>query len=180
MRHAAKVDRSARLRKVVEVLKRADHPLSSEEIAVRAYDFGMSKRVMMNVSTAIGEVRAEVNRNAGYFVSEARAWKSSRYPWHDGRPRYWILSAPGWKPAWTITAEGDLVPCGRKSEEAAAACAPAEGPGTTERACKNPQCGKPLPADDPLSWFCNDDCRSQWREGLFSRRNQAGPQGTLF
>ena len=127
--NAGRIDRSRRLQVILELLKRSDYPLSSEEIARQAYDHAQSGRIMLNVSTNIGEMRAQVNRDAGYIVSEAAAWKDGKYPWHDGRPRYWLIAAPGWTPRWRITEESILVPsrCPRVSATPAMMPATAHG-----------------------------------------------------
>jgi len=185
--NAGRVDRSARLMRIVEVLKGADHPLSAQEIAVRAYDFAVSGKVMLNVSTNIGEIRAAVNREAGYIVSASRVWRGGKLPWHDGRPRYWLQQAPGWAPSWKITPDGELTPWDRRRGDAADH-GDREGVKIESillvdavRVCKNPNCGKPLPPEeDPLNWCCNDECRRLWRESLFPQQRPDGPQGRLL
>ena len=117
-----------RLLPILEILKRTPHPLSAQDIAKHAYSG--SDDVMLNVSTNIGEMRSAENRELGYIVSEAHRWmikesanqeyqkpKQGRFimsperalPWHDGRPRYWLIAAPGWEPLWTISEEGSLI-----------------------------------------------------------------------
>jgi hypothetical protein len=99
----ALVERSKRLQRVIELLQKADHPLSGMEIQIQAW--------VTNASTSIAEIRGEKNRNAGYEVSKAASWKGLRYSWHDGNPRYWLIAAPGWTPRWRIDAEGVILPC---------------------------------------------------------------------
>ena len=110
--NAGRVDRSPRLMRIIEILKEAEHPLSAQEIAIRAYDFGASGKIMLNVSTNIGEIRAPVNYEAGYIVSPAKVFRQdpgrTPYAWHDSRPRYFLIAAPGWYPRWTVTEEGEL------------------------------------------------------------------------
>ena len=158
--NAGRVDRSPRLKRIVEILKESDHPLSSQEIAVRAYDFGESGKVMLNVSTNIGELRAECNRELGYAVSEAEAWRGGRLHWHDGRPRYRLIAAPGWTPVWTVNEAGDIV--SRRATGAAEEKHDDPGPG--QRLCLNPACEKPLPPD---AWAtCGPECNRAWKDGL--------------
>ena len=160
--NAGRIDRSRRLQVILELLKRSDYPLSSEEIARQAYDHAQSGRIMLNVSTNIGEMRAQVNRDAGYIVSEAAAWKDGKYPWHDGRPRYWLIAAPGWTPRWRITEEGILVPT---SSPALQAPQPAQDHQPDEpRLCSNPACRKPLPAGE--RYTCDDACNRAWRDSI--------------
>lgn len=170
--NAGRVDRSARLMRIVEVLKEAVYPLSAQEIAVRAYDFAVSGKVMLNVSTNIGEIRAQVNRDLGYVVSEAATWRSDRYPWHDGRPRYRLIAAPGWSPRWTVDEEGNYVLFARSQPALGQARTGAgaesehswdKGPRESEsRTCK--KCGSPLPDEGPP--FCSDTCKAAWFESL--------------
>ena len=98
--------------RIIEILKAAEHPLSAQEIAVRAYDFGQSGKIMLNVSTNIGEIRAPVNFEAGYIISAARVFRQDperpHVSWHDSHPRYWLIAAPGWSPRWTVTEDGEL------------------------------------------------------------------------
>ena len=117
--NAAIITKSRRLRIILELLKRADHPLSAEEISQQAYDFGSSGKIMLNISTNIGEMRSQENVDAGYVISMANKWKSDKYPWHDGRPRYWLISAPDWTPRWTVGAEGALRNGGWEKESGA-------------------------------------------------------------
>lgn len=162
--NAARVDRSARLTRIIEVLKEAAYPLSAQEISVRSYDFAASGKIMLNVSTNIGEIRAEVNRELGYIVSEAETWRGGRYPWHDGRPRYRLIAAPGWSPRWTVDKEGNILLAQRQPSPAQAgegSGAAAEHP-CAARTCK--KCGAPLPAAGPP--FCNDECKAAWFSSL--------------
>jgi hypothetical protein len=175
-----------RLLPILEILKRAPHPLSAQDIAKHAYSG--SDDVMLNVSTNIGEMRSRENRDMGYVVPKAHRWvikkkvgqdyaeidvdenaaQDNHKPgkflvdpelallWHDGRPRYWLIAAPGWEPIWTISEEGLLVP-------ARGRCVPAEAgdkshiddvaqPGR----CGNPACRQLLM--DPLGPpYCPDD-----------------------
>ncbi|MCK9420618.1 MAG: hypothetical protein M0R70_14700 [Nitrospirae bacterium] len=166
--NAGRVDRSARLTRIIEVLKEAAYPLSAQEIAIRAYDFAASGKVMLNVSTNIGELRARVNRELGYVVSEAEMWRGDRYPWQDGRHRYRLLAAPGWSPRWTVNQEGIHVLLGQRqpppAQSGKGSGAVAE-PSCDVRTCK--KCGASLPADGPP--FCSDECKAAWFESLQSR-----------
>jgi len=180
--HYALVDESQRLARIIEILKEAEHPLSAQEIAVQAYDFTVSGKVMLNVSTNIGEIRGKDNLDAGYVVSEAKGFRPEKgedplYPWHDGRPRYWLIAAPGWVPRWRVSAEGAL--------EYVHQGARGQGPGVSKTQdpepltldplkCQNPNCGRELPADHQGPPFCpgpEDGCRKAFFESL---------QGTLF
>ena len=139
----ALVSKSRRLQKVVKLLMAAPHPLSGMEIQMQAW--------VTNASTSIAEIRCEMNRAEGYDISDARAWKGGLYPWHDGRPRYWLIAAPGWSPRWRVDGEGRLLPCtagrGQKAQSA-------EGMEHREKekappssgVCQLQRCGRPIPA----------------------------------
>lgn len=146
-----------RLLPILDLLKRAPHPLSSGDITKHAYPG--SEDPMLNVSTNIGEMRSSENRELGYMVSEAHRWivkkdalqndhKPGRFlvdleralPWHDGRPRYWLIAAPGWESTWTISREGLLLPVRPISAPAGPAYLAAGRPGI----CGNPACRRPL------------------------------------
>ena len=94
----ALVERSTRLQKVVDLLKKSDHPLSGMEIQIQAW--------VVNASTCI----VEINRNEGYRISEAHRWKGNALPWHDGNYRYFLIQAPGWEPRWIANKEGEILP----------------------------------------------------------------------
>lgn len=175
--NSALIDRSPRLQCILKILKEGVHPLSSEEISIRAYDFYRSGKIMLNISTNIGEMRSEQNREAGYIVSEATAWKSDpenpNLPWRDGRPRYWLIAAPGWAPKWTMTREGLLVPYterqGQMTMDEGRGDGGAGRHGDVDaepRRCRLKSCGKKLAEDKKLeAQFCNDDCRAEfWRQ----------------
>lgn len=175
--HYALVQDSTRLMRIIEILKEAEHPLSAQEIAVQAYDFNRSGKVMLNVSTNIGEIRGEENLDAGYVVSEATRFRPAkgeepRYPWHDGNPRYWLIAAPGWMPRWRVGEGGRLEGPGARGK------GPEDQdpePMTLNPAvCQNPRCGLPLPEGHEGPPFCpgpNDACRNEFLKAL---------QGTLF
>ncbi len=173
--NAARIDRSRRLQIILDLLKRAEHPLSSEDIARQAYDFSRSGRIMLNVSTNIGEMRSKKNAEAGYIVSEASAWKSDLYPWHDGTPRFWLIAAPGWRPKWTIGENGILIYAGqttaevrskRQEEEKAEARSKKQEEGQLQ--CKNPACRQSVPEERRKEgfWTCSEACGLAWRESL--------------
>ena len=177
--HYALVQDSTRLMRIIEILKEAEHPLSAQEIAVQAYDFNRSGKVMLNVSTNIGEIRGEENLEAGYVVSEATRFRPAkgeepRYPWHDGNPRYWLIAAPGWLPRWRIGEEGILEPIRQGSLDRMNRITADEGETAEPLRCQNPQCNRELPEGHEGPPFCpgpNDACRNEFLKAL---------QGSLF
>jgi hypothetical protein len=178
--HYALVDESARLMRIIELLKEADHPLSAQEIGVQAYDFTVSGMIMLNVSTNIGEIRGMDNLDAGYVVSEATRFRppkdeAPRYPWHDGRPRYWLIAAPGWMPRWRVV-DGRLETVGQGHLDRVDRITADEDEKQYQGVlhCQNPQCDRELPEGHEGPPFCpgpNDACRKAFFESL---------QGSLF
>jgi len=182
--HYALIEENDRLGPIVEILKRADHPLSSGEISVLVYDFAVSRKIMPNVSTNIGEMRGPENLSAGYVVPAAHRWvvedepqgprkktffvsPDKRLPWHDGRPRYWLVAAPGWRPRWAIDEEGRLVPAGgtiRANERTEEGGRRTEDDGT--RACMNPYCGRELPPGQAEPFCLDATCRDAYFQAL--------------
>lgn len=174
--NAGRVDASRRLARIVEILKEAEYPLSSEEIAKRAYDLDNSGRIMLNISTNIGEIRAGVNRDAGYNVSFSTAWKisanpeqvmrvnddksvtffvrSPAYPWHDGRPRYYLLAAPGWIPRWRVDRTGLLVRGENREQRTEDRGHRTDPPNIGAPVCVFSGCGIPLTEDHRGAPFC--------------------------
>lgn len=179
----ALVERSKRLQRVIDLLKKADHPLSGMEIQIQAW--------VTNASTSIAEIRGEKNRAAGYEISPARAWKGGQYPWHDGNPRYWLIAAPGWHRRWTITHDGLILPYtehGReetgtqeenednvpaKTAQGLSHQAAQPGPVETQdknqkpEGCKLKRCGRPIPEGKPGNTsFCCDAHRNEYWKNL--------------
>ena len=161
------VEKSIGLQRIVDLLKTADHPLSSMEITLQAF--------LPNASTRIDEIRKNDGTNPGtnrYIVSAATKFKApdgARYPdkpWMDGKARYWLIEAPGWSPRWTVTDEGELMPFNRGYPmlSSQGAGEPSNLAPDAIRLCKNPACLKPLPNDG--SYCCGDECRDAWRESL--------------
>lgn len=209
--NAGRADRSPRLMRIVEILKEADHPLSAQEIAVQAYDFQRTGKVMLNVSTNIGELRADVNREAGYIVSFSTSWRQvvigqrpgkrvnednsityfiahASQHWQDGRPRYWLIAAPGWIPTWSISPSGEQVfVAGRSAPDARKLYCTEQWPkkpgspmseSPVVRYCKNPACGKVLPDD---GWHtCDQTCNQAWKDSLQPALTVKRSQGSLF
>lgn len=193
----ALVEHSSRLRRLVEIFQEARYPLSSQEIAVRAYNYPVSQKFMLNVSTNIGELRGQDNVDAGYVVSAAHRWivkdapeenrkntffilPEHKLPWHDGNPRYWLVSAPGWRPAWTISENGLIVPCtarGAAYEQEAAGPDPAEPEIST---CRLKTCKVPLTPEQIKrgAVFCSEDHRNAYWRGV--REMGKALQGNLF
>lgn len=184
--NAGRIKNSRRLQRIVAVLKEAAHPLSAEEIARRAYEFDTSGRIMLNVSTNIGEMRSDENRADGYNVSFSTIWKPGHpapgmrenrdksvtffverktMPWHDGRPRYWLAAAPGWTPRWTVAPDGHVRPA-----------RPGAAPGSTLRTpystlpdgdrCHYPPCNAPIPPERAAegAMTCSDEHSEAWRK----------------
>jgi hypothetical protein len=194
----ALVQHSPRLQRLVEIFKDAPYPLSSQEIAVRAYNYPISQKFMLNVSTNIGEMRGQDNADAGYIVSAAHRWIVKDTPeenrkrcffvlpehtliWHDGNPRYWLISAPGWQPRWTVSENGLLVPCTARG--AAYEHGMPEPPEQAKRetpVCRLKTCRAPLTPEQIKrgAAFCSEDHRNAfWRE---VREMGKALQGNLF
>jgi hypothetical protein len=183
--HYALIEESSRLGPILEILKRADHPLSSEEISVLAYDFSISRKIMLNVSTNIGEMRGPENVAAGYVVPPAHKWivkddpqearkntffvrPGDKRPWHDGRPRYWLIAAPGWRARWVIDEDGVLRHVGGGGEDGGRRTEDG-GRGTGEggqKACLNPYCGRELPAGQAEPFCLDAACRDAYFQSL--------------
>lgn len=194
--NAGRVEKSPRLMRIVEILKAADHPLSSQEIATQAYDFSSSGKIMLNVSTNIGEIRSEENISSGYFIPPSRHWKSDKYPWHDGRPRYWLEAAPGWTPRWNIDDDGNLVPYRKISNDDNSEISmkitrngkivPIVTSSVPESddipCCRNPFCKKPLSHELLSQGFlcCDENCRRIWKESFLNPNGIEISQGSLF
>jgi len=166
--NAGRINKSRRLQIIMELLKRAEHPLSAEEISQQAYDFGKSGKIMLNVSTNIGEMRSSDNIADGYVVSHATCWKGGRYIWHDGRPRYFLLAAPAWTPRWTIGEGGVLIygnGSGVRGQNDLEHMTIDKLPLTpdplpqTNLSCKNSLCGNVVTGE---SAFCCDQCRAHF------------------
>ena len=191
--HAGKIETSPDLLIVLDLLKKANYPPSSEEMTTLGYNFQVSGRLMLNISEKIGQMRAPINSDRGYKISYSTSWKQAgkhvspsmrinrdgsvtffmeqlSEPWHDGRPRYYLVSAPGWTPRWTINSKGLLVPYYAVPTLTSVPQPPAQidpqGPGpedTTPRICKNALCGQPLTGEYP---WCDAECRAAWRDQL--------------
>ena len=165
--NAGRISKSRRLQIILDLLKKADHPLSAEEISKQAYEFGQSGRIMLNVSTNIGEMRSADNIADGYVISHASTWKSSRYSWHDGRPRYHLLAAPGWKPRWKIGPEGMLINA-EGGMQNAELTEPQINTDKSEiktdiRICQNEGCGNQVHEEES---FCSLYCRTRFFERM--------------
>lgn len=183
--HSGRIEHSERHRRVLRALMAAEHPLSGEELSARIQaEIG---RIPQAVSTTIGEMRSEANIADGYVVSYSTRWKAAgpgdecgmrtngdgsitfiiaqaTESWHDGRPRYWLLAAPGWMPKWLINEHGALIQNSRpKIQEERPA--KESDPGLR---CKNPACGKPLAPEVAATgaWCCDDACREAWKQSL--------------
>lgn len=201
--HAAKVENSRDLILLVALFKRADYPLSAQEISKQAYP--NSDDVFLNAAEKVGQIRAPVNSERGYALSYSTRWRVAAsyedpgkrvnkdlsvtfliekqiYAWQDGRPRYWLIAAPGWRPRWRITDAGVLVWIeGRRGEEATRGRGDGEadegrlgdagsenrrGDGETEgRLCCYSPCDQPVPAERLAEglWSCCDEHGRLWR-----------------
>lgn len=180
--HAALVRKSPRLQRVVDMLKKAEHPLSGMEIQMQAW--------VTNGSTACAEIRDPRNAAEGYMVSPATYWTGGALPWHDGNARYFLISAPGWTPRWTVTKEGVLLPYTEghgaigyrvqgtvdyeklemKKDEADLTPEPCTLTPAV-RLCKFQLCRKPLPPAGPETQaFCNQGCK----DGFWKLIREAG------
>lgn len=174
-----------RLMPIAVLLMRAPHPLSAEEIAQQGYDMNRSGKIMLNVSTNIGEMRSDENRQDGYIVSEAHRWividpgqeyedKACRFlirraqslPWHDGRPRYWMIAAPGWNPQWRITDEGILLPMYGHAMDQPPSGQVVQADVDDARLCAH--CGGEIPVERlrEMAMTCCDEHGRLWRESL--------------
>jgi hypothetical protein len=184
--NAGRINKSPRLSRIIEILKEAGHPLSAQEVAVQAYDYQKSGKVMLNISTNIGEMRSEENQNEGYIISEAHKWvvkknEEKRHKntffidpdgpidlWHDGRPRYWLIAAPGWRPTWKIDEEGILIYCGNQELGVRIRQPIIESKDLKpeNRSCLNPHCSRPL-ADQLGPPFCPGEvCKREYFASL--------------
>lgn len=199
--HSARIKDSERHQRIIRVFMAADHPASGEEISARVQsEIG---RIPQAVSTTIGEMRSADNIADGYVVSFACIWRvckgneqpgrrpmkdggalflmhpSQALPWHDGRPRYWLQSAPGWVPSWTINDNGTLVQGSRFKVQGECSPSPQPSPQQVDgaRNCMNPACGKPIQRTpgDPLKITCDDACHAAWKESIFKK-----PEGALL
>jgi hypothetical protein len=227
--HAARIKDSKRHQRILELFKDAWHPLSSQDIAKTAYP--RSDDLMLNVSTNIGEMRSQENQNDGYVVSFATKWllapkgmelhktvakdgkgvtfyiSEIKYPWHDGRQRYWLVAAPGWVPRWRVDDYGNVVSCtsGQRAEirvlelgvgsqnetiPESDPLAPRPwpldpavnptGPGTP---CQLPRCGRPIPAGKPeTTKFCCTAHHDEFHKNIkeMGKETARAIQGGLF
>jgi hypothetical protein len=198
IQHASKIENSKDLQRLLELFKRADHPLSAEELTVLGYDYEKSGRLMLNVSEKIGEMRAPINSDRGYNISFSTRWKAAAAdqeparrenkdrsvtyivpantrPWHDSRPRYWLIAAPGWRPRWVINEQGAQIWLRGEAGTNALNHTPLRH-GDTENGpqeaqgypCKNPGCGKPVPDERRAEMLmtCSDECAVAWRASI--------------
>lgn len=216
--HSGRIDRSHRHQVIINIFKNAQYPPSAEDIARQAYDFDRTNRIMLNVSTNIGEMRSDENRELGYVISFSTTWKvahpgeplgkrtnrdgsitylieKATQPWHDGRPRYWLIRAPGWRRRWWINDAGDLVSSTAESRDQrsetnigqdiplSTLSAPGSQPGEA-LTCHYPPCGRQIPAERiaaGCTMTCNDECNRKWRESLRPKFEPAGTaQKSLF
>lgn len=187
--HSGRIDNSERHQRVLRVLMAADHPLSGEEISARIYtEIG---RIPQAVSTTIGEMRSADNVSAGYVLSMSTCWRAARpgeteglrqnkdgsltfilpaasEPWHDGRPRYWLQTAPGWAPRWIINSNGQLIHHGATEPQRKAEDMPLQ---EEQKHCKNPACHKPI----AHGHTCDEACNAAWKDSIFKK-----PEGALL
>ena len=155
--HFPKVDRSPVLQVIVEILKSAAAPLTSNDI----YELAKDRGVTLSAS-AIGSNLDAIRNNEGYAVSPAIRGD-------DGKYRYWLQSAPGWTPRWTADARGTV---NAASWPKPAAHEPEESQNEPEmRLCKNPSCRKPI----DHGHTCNEACNAAWKESIFTK-----PEGALL
>lgn len=192
--NAGRIDRSARHQRILHVLKEADHPLSGEEISARIQT--MINRIPQAVSTTIGEMRSDENRQLGYIVSFSAKWKEAKHgeqfgrrvnrdesityfieritePWQDGRPRYWLIAAPEWRPRWRIDDMGQVLWRGgdgpididklRRGDAGSENRRGADVSG--ERLCVYGPCNNPVPPERLAEglWSCCDEHGRLWR-----------------
>jgi hypothetical protein len=208
--HSSRIAESRRLQRIIEVLKAAKYPYSAQEISRLCYVNSTNEDVMLNVATYIGEIRAQANQDAGYIASFSTRWmvvrpengsgkrinkdKSITFcihettePWHDGRPRYWLVAAPEWHPSWFVDQNGKVVPCTaagmrksvdehmRESGETetdtftypridASTLSPIDS-SSLFRTCKLARCGRPIGKDKPANseFCCNSHKDEYWK-----------------
>lgn len=159
---------SSRLKLAVEILKDADAPMTVMELQLESQRRG---GYLANPGTCI----YEIGQADGYCVSDGleygqKAGPAVRFP--DGKYRYWLVSAPGWRQSWTVDREYRVVPVGVKGEgrkEEASSLFPPPSSLTVPRTCLS--CGEPVPDGPP---FCG---KKECRNVFFWQRQRPGAGG---
>jgi hypothetical protein len=169
--HWRNIANSKTLQLLLAILKDASGPMTGMEIQLEAQRRGTW---IANPSTTIGEL----GENPGYVVSPGTYFPDRKY-------RYWLISAPGWRPSWQLLPVWDTetgrsmvdyriapwtpgqhpqpVPQARPAVPQPVIATPAAQEDPAPRFCKNALCGKPLTNETP---WCDPDCRAAWREQL--------------
>jgi hypothetical protein len=171
--HWREVEKSEDLQLLLQLLKDADGPLSGVDISESSRPYLGAKPRLANVVTLI----AELKRNPGYDCAGGLAW--GRFP--DGLYKYWLVTAPGWRPRWIVNDDYKILPYmegidlrtrghrieNKKIEQEPVSRGGAEGAEKSEPEAPVPAnrcgaCGKELPPGPP---WCkdNDACIPEWK-----------------
>lgn len=166
--HFRQVAASPSLQLLRDILMAANGPMSQGDVQLEVQRRGT---LLLNVSTLINEI----GQNHGYQVSEGMNYGQKKGPavrFPDGKYRYWLVAAPGWRQSWTVTRDYRVVPAGQGYNSITAETAPAALPVHAPEADRAEQendelesninhckaCGKEIPDGPP---FCNDECKSE-------------------
>jgi hypothetical protein len=173
--HWREVKNSKPLQFLLGILMDASRPMTGMEIQLEAERRG---GWVANPATGIGEI----GQNPGYRVSDGAAFKQKSGPavrFPDGKYRYWLIAAPGWRQSWTVDGEFQVrsaecevnrvrsAECGVRSEpNAECGVRIAENETAEPRRCGNPVCGRPIPEDGEPWCPGSEVCKKEYFKGL--------------
>jgi hypothetical protein len=162
--HWREIKNSNPLQFLLGILMDASGPMTQMDIQLEAQRRG---GWVANPPTSIGEI----GQNQGYRVSDGVAFGQKpgpavRFP--DGKYRYWLVSAPGWRQRWTVDREFRVVSAGGGPAAEGAETPREEAPAaaTGPRRCENPVCGREIPAEGPPWCPGSEVCQREFFKGL--------------